>query len=134
MFSSLRVAQQALDEWVEYYNTGRSHQSLDDATPASRFTAAEVDSGAGSVSRVGPVSPDRTGPDWVTRKVAANGVVCVDWQQVSVGKHRAGQRCDVLVADELLQFWVGNDLLKTVLRAGRGPVRKHNAAGTGKKH
>ena len=60
--------------------------------------------------------PDRTGEGWVTRKVAANGVVCVDWQKVSVGKHRAGQRCDVLVTDELLQFWVGPDLLKTVAR------------------
>src|ERR687887_1189388 len=28
VFSSLRVAQQALDEWVRYYNTERTHQSL----------------------------------------------------------------------------------------------------------
>jgi transposase InsO family protein len=31
-FSSLKVAQQALDEWIAYYNTERPHQSLGDAT------------------------------------------------------------------------------------------------------
>src|SRR6202000_1106730 len=39
VFSSLKTAQQALDEWVEYYNTQRPHQSLDMATPAQRFHA-----------------------------------------------------------------------------------------------
>jgi transposase InsO family protein len=38
VFSSLRAAQQALDEWVAHYNTARPHQSLDGATPAERFT------------------------------------------------------------------------------------------------
>ena len=40
VFRSLRVAQQALDEWVVCYNTARPHQSLADATPASRFRMA----------------------------------------------------------------------------------------------
>jgi transposase InsO family protein len=35
-FASLKVAQQALDEWVEYYNAARPHQSLQMATPAQR--------------------------------------------------------------------------------------------------
>lgn len=30
----MKVAQQALDEWVEFYNTDRPHQSLQMATPA----------------------------------------------------------------------------------------------------
>ena len=47
-----------------------------------------------------------------SRKVAGNGVVCVAWQQVSVGKQRAGQRAEVLVTDQVLQFWIGNELLK----------------------
>ncbi len=37
VFASLALAQGALDEWVEYYNTDRPHQSLSDATPADRF-------------------------------------------------------------------------------------------------
>src|SRR5438445_13681485 len=36
-FASLAVAQQALDEWVTYYNTERPHQALGDAPPVSRF-------------------------------------------------------------------------------------------------
>jgi hypothetical protein len=33
-----------------------------------------------------------------------NGVVWVSWQQVSVGRHHAGARCDVHVDGELLRF------------------------------
>ena len=68
------------------------------------------------------------GEDWVARKVGPNGIVCVSWQQVSVGKHHAGARCDVHVTKDLLQFWVGADLLKTVTRTSSGEVRKKNAA------
>src|SRR5436190_3707736 len=37
VFRNLKTAQEALDEWVTYYNTQRPHQALGDATPASRF-------------------------------------------------------------------------------------------------
>jgi len=66
----------------------------------------------------------------VSRKVAANGVVCVGYQQVSVGKHLAGSGCDVLVTPSLLQFWVGDQLLKTVARTSIGDIRKKHAAGS----
>jgi len=126
-FPSLRVAQQALDEWVGYYNTARPHQAIGDATPAERFAVAEP--GSGSADPVAPARPvvesaratDREGDGWVSRNVGRNGIVCVSWQQVSVGKHRAGSRCDVLVSDQLLQFWIGSELMKTVTRrVGRG--------------
>ena len=71
----------------------------------------------------------RDGDGWVSRRVGPNGIVCVSWQQVSVGKHRAGERCDVLVTDQLLQFWIGEELLKTVARTSSGEVRKKNAQG-----
>jgi transposase InsO family protein len=149
VFSSLRVAQQALDEWVVYYNTARPHQALDDASPAERFTqrltesdlddrevellAQSAASRGGSQGRREPILPSPAGRDsegWVSRKVGPNGIVCVDWQQVSVGKHRAGQRCDVLVSDQLLQFWIGAELMKTVQRTGSGEVRKKHAQGS----
>jgi hypothetical protein len=124
VFRSLLIAQQALDEWVAYYNTARPHQSLADATPESRF----------QLSGVAPRQPrpaeERSGEQWVTRRVSANGVVCVEWQQVSVGKHYGGSACNVLVGDGLLQFWVGNELLKTVARTRSGAIRNKNAAGT----
>jgi hypothetical protein len=36
----------------------------------------------------------------------------------------------VLVTGDLLQFWVGNQLLKTVARTSNRPIRKKHAAGT----
>jgi transposase InsO family protein len=121
LFGSLPRAQAAVDEWVDYYNTQRPHQSLDMAVPADRFARAQP----------GPqpvVVTDRTGDDWVSRRVGGNGVVCVSWQQVSVGKHHAGARCDVQVTDKLLQFWIGHELCKTVARDSRGEVRKKRAS------
>jgi hypothetical protein len=139
-FSSLRAAQGALDEWVGYYNTARPHQALSDATPAERFHASRAvdQQGSGSADPVAPARPvvqsagatDREGDGWVSRKVGRNGIVCVNWQQVSVGKHRAGSRCDVLVTDQLLQFWIGSELMKTVARNGSGEVRKKHAQGS----
>jgi transposase InsO family protein len=133
VFRTLKTAQQALDEWVGYYNTQRPHQSLAMATPAARFTAAAQAGRDGLAARPADSSallPDRAGEDWVSRKVGGNGVVCVSWQQVSVGKHHAGARCDVHVTPGLLQFWVGSELLKTVPRDSNGEVRKKNAART----
>ena len=124
VFPSLKVAQEALDEWVIYYNNERPHQSLTNATPATRFKLT------GETTRAPRPSPDHTGEQWITRRVASNGVVTVGWQQVSVGKNYGGSACNVLVRDRLLQFWVGNGLLKTAARTGNGEIRKKNASGT----
>jgi transposase InsO family protein len=125
VFRNLRTAQEALDEWVSYYNTQRPHQSLGDVTPESRFRA-----GDGKVNRELAPRPERNGEQWVCRKVASNGVVSVGYQQVSVGRNYSGSACDVLVTDGLLQFWVGSELLKTVTRTSEGSVRKLHANGT----
>jgi transposase InsO family protein len=131
VFATLKIAQAALDEWVEEYNQQRPHKSLGDATPDSRFHPDGAPSALPPVGRVqAPRVPQRDGDAWVSRRVAANGIVCVGYQQVSVGKNYSGSPCDVLVTDGLLQFWVGNQLLKTVARTSTGPVRKKHAAGT----
>ena len=123
VFRNLKTAQEALDEWVTYYNTQRPHQSLGDAPPKSRFR-----SGDGVQHQLR--HSERSGEQWVARTVASNGVVCVGHQQVSVGKHFGGSPCDVLVTDGLLQFWVGNELLKTVARSSVGEIRKKHADST----
>jgi transposase InsO family protein len=123
MFRNLKTAQEALDEWVSFYNTQRPHQALADATPESRFNGA-------AARRQLKTHPERNGEQWVSRTVASNGVVCVGYQHVSVGKHYGGSPCDVLVTDGLLQFWVGNELLKTVARTSKGEIRKKHAEGT----
>src|SRR5690242_10711047 len=124
-FRNLKTAQEALDEWVTYYNTQRPHQALGDVTPESRFNASDR-----QLSDPRPTRPERNGEQWVCRKVASNGVVSVAYQQVSVGRNYAGSSCDVLVTEGLLQFWVGSELLKTVARNGTGEVRKLHANGT----
>jgi hypothetical protein len=93
IFTSLQVAQQALDEWVGYYNTARPHQALNDATPAERFSLARdtADSRSSSATPVAPTravinsarATDRDGDGWISRRVGPNGVVCVSWQQVT---------------------------------------------------
>jgi transposase InsO family protein len=124
VFRNLKTAQEALDEWVTYYNRQRPHQSLGDRAPESRFRA-QAEEGRRELRR-----PQRDGEQWVSRLVARNGVVCVDSQHISVGKHFGGSTCDVLVTPGLFQFWVGNDLLKTVARIGTGEIRKKHAEGT----
>jgi hypothetical protein len=136
VFNSIKVAQQALDEWVGYYKTQRPHQSLDDGVSARRFTrdddAGDRVQGPDGPSRRAPISrprAERPGEQWITRKIASNGVVSIGWQQVSVGKHWAGNRADVLVSDQLLQFWVQGELLKTIARTDNRPIRNKHAAG-----
>lgn len=123
-FANLKTAQAALDAWVCEYNTVRPHQSLKMATPAQRFTAGDRVRPAVTA----PVAPaDRGGQDWVSRTVTTNGVVCVSWQQVSVGRHYAGARCDVHVDGGLLRFWIGDQLVKTAARTSAGAVRNKRA-------
>jgi transposase InsO family protein len=126
-FTSLKVAQQALDEWVDDYNTARPHQSLKMATPAERFNAGAPPS---PPSNSTTSRSDRGGDDWVARRVCANGIVCVSWQQVCIGRHYAGARCDVHVDGDLLRFWVGDQLVKTAARKSTGKVRNKRALRT----
>jgi transposase InsO family protein len=123
-FANLRMAQQALDEWVGDYNTSRPHQSLNMTTPAERFLANPPIPPANVAA---PRGGDRGGQDWVSRRVTTNGVVSVAWQQVCVGAHHAGSRCDVHVDGDLLRFFIGDDLVKTAARTSRGQVRNKRA-------
>jgi len=125
VFTSLRAAQAALDEWVEHYNTERPHQSLDGATPAERFTAP---AGPAPTASLTTLKPDRRAESWVSRRVAANGVISVSWQQICLGVAHASADVDVHVGPELLQIWRGSELIKTVQRTSRGEVRKKNAS------
>jgi hypothetical protein len=133
VFASLGQAQEELDAWVHSYNHERPHQGIAMATPAHRFAAATRPPAPSAASPVSAI-PDRPaagkGGQWVTRKVGANGVICVAHQQIPVGKHRAGEIVDVHVDGQLLQAWHGNELLKTITRDNTRQVRKKNAAET----
>jgi transposase InsO family protein len=127
VFASLPAAQRAIDAWVVEYNTDRPHQSLRRRTPAQVFTAAGPDPGP-ALSLAALAGPVRDGDDWVSRRVAANGVICVAYQQLSVGTHRAGEVVDVHLTGRLLEIWDRNALLKTVVRTSEGQVRKKRAS------
>jgi transposase InsO family protein len=127
-FPSLRVAQNNLDEWVWHYNHERPHQNADMAPPANRFYRRDPNHHHPSRLNASTLNPDRTGDDWICRRVASNGIISVSWQQISVGANRAGAQVDVHVTDQILQIWHGNELLKTVKRDRTGEVRKKRAS------
>jgi transposase InsO family protein len=124
-FKNLKTAQQEFDEWVSFYNTERPHQAIDMLTPAQRFTSGPART---PIPVSGPVAhQQRSGSDWVSRTVTTNGVVCVSWQQVSLGRYYAGSRCDVHVDGQLLRFYIGDELVKTAARTSTGEVRNKRA-------
>jgi transposase InsO family protein len=127
IFSSLEIAQKELDDWVADYNTDRPHRSLDMATPAERFFTRTGPGAPEIPLDLGMLVDDRSGNDWVSRTVSVVGTISVSNQVFSLGKHRAGHIIDVQVRDQLLEAWDGPELLKTVLRASKGEVRKKKA-------
>src|SRR5438093_1019568 len=99
IFEDLPAAQAQLDAWVVSYNTHRPHSALSMATPTTRFIPQD----AGRPADASALLEERTGEGWISRRVAANGIVSVTWQQISCGKHRAGRRVDIQVQGPTLQ-------------------------------
>lgn len=125
VFKDLAAAQAELDEWVADYNTNRPHQALNMATPAQRFLQhqhAPV-TPLRSTATGGRPEEERGDGIWVTRRASAVGVVCVNWQQVCLGVAAAGHPVDVWVTEEVMQFYDGDQLLRTEKRTNPGEVR-----------
>ena len=76
------------------------------------------------------MTPSRLRLDTTPRRVASNGVISVSWQQFSVGKHHGGELVDVHVTDPLLEVWLANEPIKTLLRASGGEIRQKRAGRT----
>lgn len=127
VFSDLELAQKALDGWVQDYNFDRPHQSLKMASPAERFVVDRPATSPELALDRRAVTDERSGDDWVTRRVGGNGAISVAWQVFSVGKHRGGEVVDVHVTENLLQVWSGNELIKTEVRTTKGGIRKKRA-------
>lgn len=123
-FTSLPDLQRQLDAWVEEYNAERPHQELGMDTPQERFSRRVLTT---NLPLDASVALRRSGDEWVTRTVAANGVIAVSGQVFSAGKHRAGRVVEVKVTESTLEVWDGNEFLKAVLRTTKGDVRKKKA-------
>ncbi|TCC26899.1 IS481 family transposase [Kribbella speibonae] len=129
VFADLEAAQAELDAWVTEYNYRRPHQAIGMATPADRFLqpapAPVTPLRQFEVSRP---DPGRGDGYWVARRASRTGVVCVSWQQVCLGIAAAGRNIDVWVTDTVLQFFDGDQLLRTQTRDQPGEVRKKKSS------
>jgi hypothetical protein len=130
-FESLPALQAALDAWRQEYNTGRPHQSLGMAFPASRFAAAVPE---GLPLRVpaaqGLAVPDQAGQATVVSTAAADGQPSValevdravppsgnlqiGGQQVWLGPALAGRTITVWVDETTLHVLLDGTRLKTL--------------------
>jgi len=96
-------------------------------TPAERFHVRDPQATAHELAADTRLAALRSGDEWLSRTVAANGVISVAWQAFSVGKHHGGEIVDVHVTDNVLEVWSGVELIKTVARTTRGGIRKKRA-------
>ena len=113
-FESLAQAQQLLDAWVTDYNLRRPHQAIAMAVPARRFQPPPA--AATPVPAVQSHQPLTVGPTEVTRRVSASGLIGVCYQQVSAGRHLAGQVVTVRLHPSVLQVFFAGQLIRTVPR------------------
>jgi transposase InsO family protein len=116
-FDSLPQAQQVLDVWVTDYNTQRPHQSIAMLVPAQRFRPAATPGPEPASAPPAPAPPPVTAsPTEVTRRVTKSGLVCVCYQQVSAGRHLAGQVVTVRLHPTVLQVFFAGQLVRTIPR------------------
>jgi transposase InsO family protein len=112
------LAQQAVDDWVEDYDTRRPHQGIAMLVPAQRFRPATRP--APEPAPALPAQPalpmPASSPTEVTRRVTTSGLVCVCYQQVSAGRHLAGQVVTVRLQPTVLQVFFAGQLVRTVPR------------------
>jgi transposase InsO family protein len=119
-FDSLAHAQQVLDAWVEDYNTQRPHQAIAMQVPAQRFQRPTAT--VTPVPTIQPHQPLTVGPTEVTRRVSASGLIGVCYQQVSAGRHLAGQVVTVRLHPSVLQVFFAGQLIRTVPRTSTKEV------------
>jgi Integrase core domain len=111
-FASLHQAQQVLDAWVADYNYRRPHQAIAMGIPAERFQPTPTI----QLPVPQPGQPVTVGPIEITRRVSASGLIGVCYQQVSAGRHLAGQIVTVRLHPTVLQVFFGGQLIRTVPR------------------
>jgi transposase InsO family protein len=113
---SLAEAQQAVDAWVDDYNTQRPHQGIAMAVPAQRFRPATAGPALASGPPAQKARPAARSPTEVTRRVSASGLIELCYQQVSAGRHLAGQVVTVRLHPTVLQVFFTGQLIRTVPR------------------
>ena len=131
-FASIAAAQAAVDEWRHEYNHERPHQSLDMATPASRFRPSPEAPDALSLWAPADLEPLTTTPpatddaaavaepaSWpdaieVDRVVPPSGNMWVGGQQFWLSPARAGQTATLWMDTTTVHLSIGGWRVKTV--------------------
>ena len=121
-FDSLAQAQQVLDSWIEDYNTRRPHQAIAMQVPAQRFQAPTAAATPSPVPSVQPRRSSPASPTEITRRVSASGLIGVCYQQVSAGRHLAGQVVTVRLHPTVLQGFFAGQLIRTLPRTSTKEV------------
>jgi len=130
-FASVEAAQAAVDAWRQEYNADRPHQSLDMATPATRFRPSldaadtlplwapadlEPVSSPPRVCADAPAAEPVSWPDAVEldRVVPASGNMSIGPQQFWLGTARAGQHVTFWIDTASVHLSTGGWRIKTV--------------------
>ena len=127
-FTSLELAQAAVDAWVEQYNSDRPHQGLDEkvpVVPADRFEPAAGDevelwlppalSIATTTAAPEPVLDREPGdPVEVDKVVPASGNMTLCQNQFWLGPARAGQVVRFWIDCEWVHLSIGGQRVKTL--------------------
>ena len=98
------------------YNLRRPHQAIAMQVPAQRFQAPTAAATPSPVPAVPSRQPVTVGPTEITRRVSASGLIGVCYQQVSAGRHLAGQIVTVRLHPTMLQVFFAGQLIRTVPR------------------
>jgi transposase InsO family protein len=115
-FDALAQAQQMLDAWVADYNTRRPHQAIAMAVPNQRFQPTTTNPSPAPGPHTHSARPATPTPTEVTRRVSASGLIGICYQQVSAGRHLAGQVVTVRLHPTVLQVFFAGQLIRTVPR------------------
>jgi transposase InsO family protein len=132
-FATIEAAQAAVDAWRHEYNHDRPHQSLDMATPASRFrprppqaddglslwAPADLEPLAAPPAAADPAAPAAEPASWpdaveVDRIVPPSGNMTVGPQQFWLGTARSGQKVTLWIDATTCHLSVGGWRIKTV--------------------
>lgn len=132
---SVEQAQQALDAWVEVYNTDRPHRSLGNRAPAERFATAgaapdpvtvdlePADDPGGDPGTV----PVAARPPGVSRWVDQGGQIRLAGHSYRVGSAYAGRQVEVVAQRGLVEVVHQGVLIATHVQRGKETLRPDRA-------